>query len=281
MGLTGRMWRNPVTWCAAVLLLCLARLPLAAQDGGTITMASTTSTEQSGFFRYLLPLLEQATGIRVRVVAVGTGQAIDICRRGDADIALTHDRAAEEKALADGWFTARTEVMYNDFLLAGPRADPAGIRGGTDVALAFGRLAATRPPFVSRGDNSGTHAAELRFWTAAGVDLAAIRGRWYHETGSGMGPALNTAAGLDAYVLTDRATWISFRNRAGLVPLVESDPRMFNQYAVLPVNPARHPHVKFALAERVVAWFVSARGQEAIGRFRIDGQQLYVPNAGR
>lgn len=265
---------------ALVALVMPAASPAGAQSApATITMASTTSTEQSGFFRYLLPLLETATGVRVRVVAVGTGQAIDICRRGDADLALTHDRIAEEKALAEGWFSGRTEVMYNDFLLAGPAEDPAAVGGGRDVLAAFARLAVVRPPFVSRGDNSGTHAAELRFWGAAGVDLPSVRGPWYRETGSGMGPALNTASALGAYVLTDRATWISFRNRGPLVPLVEGDPRMFNQYAVLPVDPKRHPHVQAAAAAKVVAWLTSPAGQRAIAGFRLGGQQLYYPNA--
>jgi len=265
---------------ALACLLLLPGLPARAQER-VITVASTTSTEQSGLFAHLLPAFTQATGIAVRVVALGTGQALDVGRRGDADVLLVHDRAAEERFVAEGWGGPRRPVMYNDFVLVGPATDPAGLGGLADTAEALRRIAAARAPFVSRGDRSGTHAAELRLWQQAGVDPVAGRGIWYREVGQGMGPALNTAAAQDAYVLTDRGTWLAFRNRQALRILVEGDARLFNQYGVMPVNPARHPHVKAAEAERFVAWLVGPAGQAAIAAYRIGGEPLFFPNADR
>jgi tungstate transport system substrate-binding protein len=274
-----------------LLIFLAAALPAAAvmaaaqqsQDQQrSITLASTTSTEQSGLFNHLLPLFTRGTGIAVRVVAVGTGQALDIARRGDADAVLVHDRAAEERFVAEGFGGPRRPVMYNDFVLAGPTADPARVAGLRDAAEALRRIAAAGAPFVSRGDRSGTHAAELRLWEAAGLDPAAAgRGRWYREVGQGMGPALNTAAAMNAYVLTDRGTWLAFRNRQDLGIAVESDPRLFNQYGAMVVNPERHPHVKAADARRFVEWLVSPAGQGAIASYKINGEQLFFPNADR
>ncbi len=274
-----------------MLIFLAAALPAAAvmaaaqqsQDQQrSITLASTTSTEQSGLFNHLLPLFTRGTGIAVRVVAVGTGQALDIARRGDADAVLVHDRAAEERFVAEGFGGPRRPVMYNDFVLAGPTADPARVAGLRDAAEALRRIAAAGAPFVSRGDRSGTHAAELRLWEAAGLDPAAAgRGRWYREVGQGMGPALNTAAAMNAYVLTDRGTWLAFRNRQDLGIAVESDPRLFNQYGAMVVNPERHPHVKAADARRFVEWLVSPAGQGAIASYKINGEQLFFPNADR
>ncbi len=246
--------------------------PAGAQD--FITVASTTSTEQSGLFKHLLPEARKATGTEVRVVAVGTGQALDMGRRGDADVVFVHDRVAEEKFLSEGFGVKRYPVMYNDFVIVGPKSDPAGAKGG-DVVAALKRIAAARAPFASRADKSGTHAAEMRYWKMAGIEP---KGAWYRQTGSGMGPTLNTAAGMDAYALADRGTWLSFRNRADLVILVEGDKRLFNQYGVMLVNPARHPHVKRELGQRFIDWLVSPAGQEAIAAYRIDGQQLFFPD---
>ncbi len=264
----------------ACLFLLLAALPAAAQDR-FITLASTTSTEQSGLFAYLLPVFTAATGIGVRVVALGTGQALDVGRRGDADVLLVHDREAEEKFVAEGGGGPRHPVMYNDFVVIGPAADPAGIAGLRDSAAALGRIAAAKAPFISRGDRSGTHAAELRLWRMAEVDPVAGRGAWYREVGQGMGPALNTAAAQEAYILADRGTWLAFRNRQALGILVEGDQRLFNQYGVMAVSPARHPHVRSAEAERFIAWLVGPPGQAAIAGYRIGGEQLFFPNAGR
>ncbi len=247
----------------------------------SITVASTTSTEQAGLFGHILPLFTRDTGVAVRVVALGTGQALDVARRGDADVAFVHDRAAEERFVREGFGGPRRHVMYNDFVVAGPAADPAGVRGGKDAVEALRRIEAAGAPFVSRGDRSGTHAAELRLWEAAGVDLAAGRGRWYREIGQGMGPALNTAAAMNAYVLTDRGTWLAFRNRQDLGVLVEGDPRLFNQYGAMAVDAERHPHVKAADARRFVEWVVSPAGQEAIAGYKINGEQLFFPNADR
>ena len=243
-----------------------------------IVLASTTSTEQSGLFGHLLPAFRQATGIDVRVVALGTGQALDTARRGDADALFVHDPAAEEKFVAEGFALQRLPVMYNDFVLVGPKADPARVRGH-DIAAALGRLASQGAPFVSRGDKSGTHAAELRYWKAAGTDIATAKPAGYKECGCGMGPALNIAASSGAYALADRGTWLSFRNRDHLAILVEGDRRLFNQYGVMVVNPARHPHAKAALAQTFVDWLVSPAGQAAIGGYRIGGEQLFFPNA--
>ena len=245
-----------------------------------IVVASTTSTEQSGLFRHLLPAFTKQTGIEVRVVALGTGQALDTARRGDADVVLVHDPEAERRFVAEGFATRRQDVMYNDFVIVGPASDPAKLAGLKDAAEALRRIAAAQAPFVSRGDRSGTHAAELRLWKDAGVELERARGAWYRETGSGMGPALNTASGMNAYLLADRGTWLGFRNRGELRVLVEGDRRLFNQYGVMPVNPARHPHVKADPARRFADWLVSPDGQKAIAGYRIDGEQLFFPNAG-
>ena len=245
-----------------------------------ITVASTTSTEQSGLFRHLLPAFEKATGIRVRVVALGTGQALDLARRGDADVVFVHDPAAEEKFIAEGHGVQRRQVMYNDFVLVGPRDDPAGV-AGQDILDAFRRIAAARAPFVSRGDRSGTHAAELRYWTLAGIDLEKQKGPWYRASGSGMGAALNIAAGLNAYLLCDRGSWLNFKNRGALAVLVEGDRRLFNQYGVMLVNPARHPHVKQNEGQAFIDWLVSPAGQRTIAAYRIGGAQVFFPNAVR
>jgi len=247
----------------------------ASLHAETIVMASTTSTEQSGLFQHLLPAFKQATGIDVKVVAVGTGQAIDIARRGDADVLFVHDQAAEEKFVAEGGAEKRYPVMYNDFVLVGPRADPAGAKG-SDVVAALKKISAANAPFVSRGDKSGTNAAELRYWKAAGLDN---KGSGYRECGCGMGPDLNIASSSNAYTLSDRGTWLSFRNRGDLAILVEGDKRLFNQYGVMVVNPKKFPHVKAAEAQKFVDWVTSPAGQGAIASYRIDGEQLFFPNA--
>ena len=260
-------------------LVLLACAPALAQQR-FITLASTTSTEQSGLFKHLLPLFEKKTGIQVRVVAVGTGQALDMGRRGDADVALVHDKAAEEKLVAEGWYVNRHDVMYNDFILVGPKSDPAGARGADTVA-ALKKIFEKKAPFASRGDKSGTHAAELRLWQRAGLDPAAGKGTWYRETGAGMGPTLNIASAMNAYALTDRGTWLSFKNRGELTILVEGDKRLFNQYGVMLVNPARHPHVKKNEGMAFIDWLISPEGQKAIGGYKINGEQLFFPNAGK
>ncbi len=244
-----------------------------------ITVASTTSTEQSGLFGFLLPRFTARTGITVKVVAVGTGQALDIGRRGDADVVFVHDRPAEEKFIAEGFGIHRYDVMYNDFVVVGPAADPARVAGGKDVVAAFRSIAAARAPFVSRGDRSGTHEAELRYWKEAGIAVSAARDSWYREIGQGMGPALNMAASVDAYLLADRGTWLSFRNRGALAIVVEGDRRLFNPYGVMLVNPAKHPNVKVADGQAFVDWLISADGQGTIAQYRIDGQQLFFPDA--
>jgi tungstate transport system substrate-binding protein len=254
--------------------------PLAIAQDRFIVVASTTSTEQSGLFSHLLPAFEKDTGIKVRVVAVGTGQALDIGRRGDADIVFVHDRAAEEKFMNEGEGVRRFPVMYNDFVLIGPKGDAAKIGGSKDVLDALRKIAAAQAPFVSRGDRSGTHAAELRYWQSAGIDLEKAKGPWYRDTGSGMGPALNTAASMNAYVLADRGTWLSFKNRGDLTILVEGDRRLFNQYGVMLVNPQKHPNVKKELGQAFVDWLISPRGQATIAAYKIDGEQLFFPNAG-
>jgi tungstate transport system substrate-binding protein len=259
-------------------LLALCAVPAPAQEK-FIVVASTTSTEQSGLFGYLLPLFEKDTGIKVRVVALGTGQALDLARRGDADVVFVHDQAAEEKFLAEGFGVKRFPVMYNDFVLVGPKSDPARIGGGKDILEALRKIETAKAPFVSRGDKSGTHAAELRYWKDAGVDLDAKKGPWYRDTGSGMGPTLNTASAMSDYVLTDRGTWLSFKNRGDLTILVEGDKRLFNQYGVMLVNPTKHPQVKKELGQQFVDWLVSSRGQAALAGYKIGGEQLFFPNA--
>lgn len=254
---------------------------LAASLGASaqsIVMASTTSTEQSGLFAYLLPEFKKATGIEVKVVALGTGQALDMGRRGDADVLFVHDQAAEEKIVADGFAVKRFAVMYNDFVLVGPAADPAKAKG-KDIVEGLQKVAAAGAGFVSRGDKSGTHAAELRYWKTAG--LTDNKGSGYRECGCGMGPALNIAATAGSYVLADRGTWLSFKNRSDLTVLVEGDTRLFNQYGVMVVNPAKHAHVKAADAQKFVDWVISAPGQAVIAGYKIGGEQLFFPNAGK
>jgi tungstate transport system substrate-binding protein len=261
----------------ALIAASLAATATHAQER-FITVASTTSTEQSGLFGRLLPAFEKASGIKVRVVALGTGQALDLARRGDADVVFVHDKAAEQKFVADGFGVKRQEVMYNDFVLVGPKSDPAKM-AGKNILDGLRRIEAAKTSFVSRGDKSGTHAAELRYWKAAGVDLDKVKGPWYRDTGSGMGPALNTAASMNAYILADRGTWLNFKNRGELSIVVEGDNRLFNQYGVILVNPARHPHVKQADGQKFIDWVVSPAGQQAIADYKIGGEQLFFPNA--
>ena len=254
-----------------------ATLGLAHAQAPSIVMASTTSTEQSGLFSHMLPAFKQATGIDVKVVALGTGQALDMGRRGDADVVFVHDQTAEEKFVADGFGVKRFPVMYNDFVLVGPASDPAKTKG-KDLVAALQKLAAAQGGFISRGDKSGTHAAELRYWKQAGVDN---KGSGYKECGCGMGPALNMAASTGAYVLTDRGTWLSFKNRQDLQVLVEGDSRMFNQYGVMVVSAAKHPHVKTDLAQKFVDWVISPAGQANIASYKIGGEVLFFPNANK
>ena len=265
-------------FASALAVLLVAGAAFAQQP--FIVVASTTSTEQSGLFPHLLPAFEKDTGINVRVVAVGTGQALDIGRRGDADVVFVHDKVAEQKWLAEGEGDKRYPVMYNDFILIGPESDPAHVKGGSDITAALKAIADAKAPFVSRADKSGTHAAELRLWKDAGIAIEMAKGPWYRETGSGMGPALNTASGLDAYILADRGTWLNFKNRGHLQILVEGDKRLFNQYGVMLVNPDTHPNVKKDLGQKFIDWLISPRGQSVIADYKIDGQQLFFPNAG-
>ncbi len=260
--------------------LALGLFATAAQAGEYITVASTTSTEQSGLFGYILPKFTEKTGIEVRVVAQGTGQALKTAENGDADVVFVHDKVKEQKFVADGWGIDRRDVMYNDFVIVGPKADPAGTRGATTTE-ALKKIAAAGAPFASRADNSGTHAAELRFWKQAGIDPTTGSGKWYRETGSGMGPTLNTAASMGAYALTDRGTWLSFKNRGDLEILVAGDPALFNQYGVIVVNPAKHPHVKADAGKTFADWLTSPEGQTTIAEYKIDGQQLFFPNYGK
>lgn len=246
-----------------------------------ITVASTTSTEQSGLFKHLLPIFERKTGIQVRVVALGTGQSLDMGKRGDADVVFVHAKPLEEKFVAEGYGVQRFDVMYNDFVLVGPKSDPAKVAGSKDIVAALQKVRAVQAPFASRGDKSGTHFAELELWKAAGIDIAKDKGPWYRDTGSGMGPTLNTAAGMNAYALTDRGTWLSFKNRGELAISVEGDRRLFNQYGVILVNPAKHPHVKKDMGQAFVDWVISADGQKAIAEYKIGGEQLFFPNAKR
>ena len=265
---------KPFKALALVSLALAATLSIA--QTASIVMASTTSTEQSGLFGHLLPEFKKASGIDVKVVAVGTGQAIDMGRRGDADVLFVHDQAAEEKIVAEGFALKRYPVMYNDFVLIGPAADPAGVKG-KDIVEALKKVSAANAGFISRGDKSGTHAAELRYWKTASVETPAFAG--YKACGCGMGQALNMAASLGAYVLADRGSWLSFKNQAGLAVLVQGDKRLFNQYGVMVVNPARHPHTKVPEAQKFADWVVSPAGQGVIAAYRINGQQLFFPNA--
>jgi tungstate transport system substrate-binding protein len=270
--------------CRLLALLAIAALSSIAatathaQDR-TILVASTTSTQDSGLFGHLLPLFKAATGIEVRVVALGTGQALDVGRRGDADVVFVHARSEEEKFLAGGFGVRRYPVMYNDFVLIGPKSDPAGIKGTADIAAALRTIKDKKASFISRGDRSGTHVAELTLWKDAGIDIAADKGDWYKAIGQGMGAALNTAAAADAYLLADRGTWLSFRNKADLAIVVQGDKRLFNQYGVMLVNPAKHPTVKKEAGQRFIDWLVSPQGQRAIADYKVGGEQLFFPNA--
>ena len=272
------IWRSGL---ASLLLSTLIAAAPAALAQHFITVASTTSTEQSGLFKHLLPLFEKKTGIQVRVVALGTGQALDIARRGDADVVFVHARPAEEKFIAEGYGMKRLPVMYNDFVLIGPKSDPAKVGGGKDVVDALKKIKAAGAPFVSRGDRSGTHMAEVALWKSSGIDIGKEKGRWYRDTGQGMGPALNSASSMNAYILADRSTWISFKNRGDLAILVEGDKRLFNQYGVILVNPAKHKHVKKELGQAFIDWIVSSEGQKAIADYKIRSEQLFFPNAGQ
>ena len=269
--------RRSLLLLAATVAL-LAAAPARAQDK-SIVVSSTTSTQDSGLFGHILPLFKAKTGIDVKVVAQGTGQALDTGRRGDADVVFVHAKPQEEKFVADGAGVKRYPVMYNDFVLIGPKSDPAGIKGMADVAEALKTIKAKDASFISRGDRSGTHAAELALWKAAGIDIGKDKGPWYKEIGQGMGAALNTASAANAYVLADRGTWLSFKNRGDLDILVAGDKRMFNQYGVILVNPAKHPHVKKDLGQAFIDWLVSPEGQKAIADYKINGQQLFFPNA--
>jgi len=275
----------------AALAVAICSIPFAADpvraERPFITVASTTSTEQSGLFGHLLPAFTKATGIEVRVVAVGTGQALKLGQNGDADVLFVHDRAAELKFVADGWGVGRHDVMYNDFIVVGPKADPAGVAGSKDAVVAFRKVANVRALFVTRGDDSGTNAAEMRFWHDAGIDPKAVSAGggqntgWYKDIGGGMGAALNTSAALDAYTLSDRGTWLNFGNRRNLVVVVEGDRRLFNQYGVMLVNPARHPHVKADLGRTFIDWLISPEGQQTIAGYKINGEQLFFPDVDR
>lgn len=260
----------------SALLAVFAHGSLVSAQEKSIVVSSTTSTEQSGLFGFILPIFKMKTGIDVKVVAVGTGQALDIGRRGDADVVFVHDKPAEEIFVQEGYSTKRNEVMYNDFVLIGPKSDPAKVGGGKDIQAALQKISAAQAPFVSRGDKSGTHAAELRYWKGAGITPG---GAWYKETGSGMGPALNTASAMNGYILADRGTWLSFKNRGDLTILVQGDPKLFNQYGVMLVNPAKFPHVKKAEGQAFIDWLVSKNGQDVIASYQIGGEQLFFPNA--
>jgi len=260
----------------AALMLAAAPFALAQKF---ITVASTTSTEQSGLFKHLLPAYEKKTGVQVRVVALGTGQALDMARRGDADVVFVHAKSAEEKFIAEGYGVKRLPVMYNDFVLVGPKSDPAKVAGGKDIVEALRKVKGATAPFVSRGDRSGTHMAELALWKTAGIDIAVDKGPWYRDTGQGMGPALNSASSMNGYILTDRATWLAFKNRGDLTIVVEGDKRLFNQYGVMLVNPEKHKHVKKELGQAFIDWVVSPDGQKAIADYKIGSDQLFFPNA--
>ena len=272
--------RTCIVASALVALLCGA--PAVAQDNAgdkSIVVASTTSTQDSGLFGYILPIFKAKTGIDVKVIAQGTGQALDTGRRGDADVVFVHAKPAEEQFIAEGAGVKRYPVMYNDFVLIGPKSDPVGIAGSNDIVAALNAIQAKGAPFVSRGDRSGTHQAELALWKTAGIDIAKEKGPWYRDIGQGMGAALNTASAMNAYVLSDRGTWISFKNRGDLAIAVEGDNRLFNQYGVILVNPQKHPHVKQALGQAFIDSLISPDGQKTIANYKIDGQQLFFPNA--
>ena len=266
---------------ALAAAVCMAATDPARAEDRFIVVQSTTSTQNSGLYDHILPMFAEETGIEVRVVAVGTGQAIRNAANGDGDILLVHSRAAEERFVADGYGVARFDVMYNDFVIVGPPSDPAGVAGMTDAVAAMTKIATAEAPFASRGDDSGTHKAERGLWKEAGVDVEAASGGWYRETGSGMGATLNTGIGMGAYVMTDRATWSSFGNRGAHRIAVEGDPKLFNQYGVILVNPERHPNVKAEMGRQFVDWVLSGEGQAAIASFEVDGRQLFFPNAGK
>jgi tungstate transport system substrate-binding protein len=268
--------RRDVIVAAAIALLSAA--PALAQEK-SIVIASTTSTQDSGLFGHILPLFKAKTGIDVKVVSQGTGQALDTARRGDADVVFVHAKSLEEKFVVDGFGVKRFPVMYNDFIVVGPKSDPAGIKGKKDVADALKTIKAKGASFISRGDKSGTHNAELALWKVAGIDIATDKGPWYREIGQGMGAALNTASASNGYVLADRGTWISFKNRGDLEIVVEGDKRLFNQYGVILVNPAKHAHVKKDFGQQFVDWITSPEGQKAIADYKLNGQQLFFPNA--
>lgn len=269
-----------LTSIAATALVALATASTAAHaQDPFIILQSTTSTENSGLFKHILPIFKAKTGIDVRVVAVGTGQALKNGAKGDGDVVLVHTKAAEEKFVADGFGVKRIEVMYNDYVIVGPDSDPAKVAGSKDAVAAMKKIADAKAPFASRGDDSGTHKAELDLWAPAGVDVKAASGDWYRSTGSGMGQTLNTASGMNAYALADRGTWISFKNRGSLKIVVEGDAKLFNQYGVMLVNPAKHPHVKAKEGQAFLDWLVGADGQNAVRSFKIEGEQLFFPNA--
>lgn len=263
----------------ALLALTLGFAAPASWAQKFITVSSTTSTENSGLFKHILPIFEKKTGIDVRVIAQGTGQALDTARRGDADVVFVHAKAAEEKFIAEGHGVKRFPVMYNDFVLVGPKADPAKVAGGKDITEALRKIKAANAPFVSRGDRSGTHMAELKLWKAAGIDIETDKGAWYRALGQGMGASLNIASSMNGYILTDRGTWISFKNRGNLAILVEGDKRLFNQYGVILVNPLKHPNVKKDLGQQFIDWIISPEGQKAVAEYKIGGEQLFFPNA--
>ncbi|WP_011581760.1 MULTISPECIES: substrate-binding domain-containing protein [Chelativorans] len=268
----------PCPMFSALAALFMLAGVAAAQDQ-SIVVASTTSTQDSGLFDHILPLFEEKTGIEVKVIAQGTGQALDTGRRGDADVVFVHAREQEEKFIEEGFGVRRFDVMYNDFVLIGPKSDPAGIGGSGDIAAALVAIQSRQAPFISRGDKSGTHSAELKLWEAASVDIETAKGQWYKEIGQGMGAALNTASAMNAYVLSDRGTWLSFKNRGDLDIMVEGDRRLFNQYGVMLVNPEKHPSVQAEAGQRFIEWLISPEGQQAIGEYKIGGQQLFFPNA--
>ena len=272
------MFNRRMLLAAVAAAAVLSGAPVSAQDK-SIVVSSTTSTQDSGLFGYILPLFKQKTGIEVKVIAQGTGQALDTGRRGDADVVFVHAKSAEEKFLAEGQGVKRYPVMYNDFVLIGPKSDPAGIKGMKDVGAALKAIMAKGAPFISRGDRSGTHIAETNLWKASGVDIEKEKGPWYKSIGQGMGAALNTAGASNAYVLSDRGTWISFKNKGDLVIVVEGDKRLFNQYGVMLVNPEKYPNVKKDLGQQFIDWLVSPEGQKAIANYKIDGEQLFYPNA--
>ncbi len=267
-----------LSFAVALYVGAVAAYALAIAEDRSIVVASTTSTQDSGLFGYLLPIFKAKTGIEVKMIAQGTGQALDTARRGDADVVFVHAKSQEEKFLAEGFGVKRFDVMYNDFVLIGPKDDPAALKG-KDIETALKTIQAKGTPFVSRGDRSGTHAAELALWKQAGIDIAAGKGPWYREIGQGMGAALNAASGMNGYVLSDRGTWISFKNRGDLQIVVEGDKRLFNQYGVMLVNPEKYPSVKKELGQAFVDWLISPEGQAAIAGYRIDGEQLFFPDA--